>query len=61
MEVYINKQWKRVKPSYSNVPYEYDSFMKAWKMLNICYPMSCYNQDVRITDSNQKPIQIERD
>ena len=54
MEVCVFKdgkmEWGRVKPSGKQaVPYSYDTFDEAERVLKMCYPLALWNEEIRVT------------
>lgn len=50
-----NKQvWKDIHPSYSRIPYLYETQAEALTMLNICYPNQTYGTDVRVVEEEKE-------
>ncbi len=54
MEVYVAKdgkmEWARVKPSSKKaIPYSYGTFEEAERMLQMCYPLALWNEEIRVT------------
>jgi hypothetical protein len=57
VEVYVKSakkgvifEWRKVRPSLQEEPYEFDTVKKAVDMVERCYPEPCGK--VRIVDSN---------
>ena len=57
MEVRIHNgirfEWEKVRPA-GGTPYEYHSFLEAYRMLRTCYPTFAYGKDARVVDNYGK-------
>lgn len=45
--------WKDVRPSGGKLPYTYATKREALNMLNMCYPMQVYNEEVRVKEHSE--------
>ena len=51
MGLKLEGKWEKVKPSgKKSLPYEYETFEEAERMLRTCYPLLLWNEEIKVIE-----------